>query len=127
MREQGGRVSDGRDPEEVELNMSRESFAEFTVREQGPEAFPLHTVELRTSYEPAFDGSKGQRGELARTLPQGATAFDRDAKCWLILAVCREQAVEIAKKHFRSVSLREGERRTDLKGGRVTVQEGLFT
>jgi hypothetical protein len=104
----------------------KKSYAEFVRREKGPEEWPALTVECQTSYEPAFDGHAGQAGELLSSLPRGACVFDRAGKCWRILPAYFGQAVEIAKKHFSHVYVRDGEVLHDLVTGQSFVQERLF-
>lgn len=101
------------------LKASGDDWAEFRIRDRGPEDMSALTVEIESGYRPAFVE------ELKDELPVGARAWDKDSKCWRCLPRFQELAERIAMRHYASVWRVSGTEVTDLKSG--ATQGGLFS
>jgi hypothetical protein len=83
---------------------NREDFAEFKVRERGPADHRLHSIELSTSYNPAFCGGGGKTGALMLALPKGSCYFDGEGgKVWRLLDEYKDDAIALALHYFKNV------------------------
>lgn len=99
-----------------------DNYCEFIIREKGHERAPACTVEIQNSFRREF----GE--QLMRELSRGAWFYDADAspRCFRILPSHLEQAIEIARQHFKSIFKIEGEKIEDIISGDTKEQPGLF-
>lgn len=98
-----------------------EPYAEFTVRERGVAAWPLLSIELDSSYLPAFVDA------LKAMFSHGSQRYwDGELKRWFLSPGARDQAIELAKHYYRCVYLVEGETTTELVSGMQYNAPKLF-
>jgi len=96
-------------------------FAEFITRDRGVAEWPKLTIELATSYSPAFNDAF--KAMFSHGIDR---AWDPTLKRWLLSPDARDRAVELAKQYYRSVYVTEGEDTTEVVSGRKYNAPKLF-
>jgi hypothetical protein len=97
-----------------------ETFAEFTLRDRGPEGHESLTVEIESPFDESF------KNDLKDALPWHARWWDGGANRWRVEPMFKDAAVRVAKEHFGHVFWVEGETVTDLvTGAKIPTPQGF--
>ncbi len=98
----------------------REDYAEFILRARGPSDTPALTVEIQSSFSEAF------KDELKREVPYDSRSWDSESSVWRVHPDFSLNAQDVAKKHYRSVTLVNGAEVTNLHTGKSYRVGNLF-